>query len=409
MAEIRIRYLALRGVLNERTLRLWAGAEARAVGQGIRLVAEATGLSRATVRRGFRDLQELEDNPPAGGSEQQRIRRPGSGRPSVAESQPGLLEALERLIDPSTRGDPESALRWTCKSTRLLSEALEDQGYEVSHTTVSRLLRAQGYSLQAMRKTLEGSSHPDRDGQFLHISEKSKTFLAAGDPVISVDTKKKELIGKYRNGGQEWQPEGSPEPALVHDFIDRELGKAIPYGVYDVGRNEGWVSVGRDHDTAEFAVESIRRWWDRLGREAYPNARRLLIVADAGGSNGYRTRLWRTSLQKLADELDLELSVSHLPPGTSKWNKIEHRMFCHISQNWRGRPLISHEVVIELIAATSTQNGLRIQAELDHGTYPKGKKVSDEEWAAVLLECDKFHGDWNYTIRANKSLHGLDH
>ena len=406
MTEIRTRYRALRGVLNERTLRLWAGAEARAVGRGIRLVAEATGLSRDTVRRGLRDLQELEDNPTAVAPERQRIRRPGSGRPPVEESQPGLLEALEKLINPTTRGDPESALRWTCKSTRTLSEALQEQGYALSHATVSRLLRDQGYSLQAMRKTLEGTSHPDRDGQFLHINEKSKTFLAAGDPVISVDTKKKELIGRFHNGGREWQLKGSPEPALVHDFIDRQLGKAIPYGVFDVGRNEGWVSVGTDHDTAEFAVESIRRWWERLGREAYPNAKRLLIVADAGGSNGYRTRLWRTSLQKLADDLDLELSVSHLPPGTSKWNKIEHRMFCHISQNWRGRPLISHEVVIELIAATTTQSGLRIQAALDDGTYPKGKKVSDEELAAVLLERDPFHGDWNYTIRSHASLQG---
>jgi hypothetical protein len=312
---------------------------------------------------------------------------------------PGLLQALDRLVDPDTRGDPQSPLRWTCKSNRELAEALTAQGHPVSDDTVGRLLKRQGYRLQRTVKTLEGAQHADRDAQFRYLNEQAKQHLAAGQPVISVDTKKKELVGSSANGGREWQPTGEPERVNVHDFPDPKVGKAIPYGVYDLGRNTGWVSVGTDHDTAGFAVATLRRWWEQVGSLAYPKADRLLVCADAGGSNGYRVRAWKTELARLAAETGLQITVCHLPPGTSKWNRIEHRLFSAISMNWRGRPLISHEVIVELIGATTTHTGLRVRAELDRGRYPLGVKVSDQELAAVPLARHEFHGEWNYTIQ----------
>src|SRR4051794_2370034 len=305
---------------------------------------------------------------------------------------------LERLVDPATRGDPMSPLRWACKSTAQLAGELTRQGHPVSPRTVGRLLKADGYSLQGNRKTKEGGDHPDRNAQFEHINATVTKFQRRGQPVISIDTKKKELVGEFKNGGREWQPQGEPEEVRVHDFLDKDLGKAIPYGVYDIGENQGWVSVGIDHDTARFATEAIRRWWSKMGAKRYPGAKALLITADGGGSNGSRCRLWKVALQDLAARLELPIHVCHFPPGTSKWNKIEHRMFCHITQNWRGRPLVSHEVIIHLIANTATQTGLKIRAELDDGTYPTGIKVTDEELAAVNLKRDKFHGEWNYSI-----------
>ena len=327
-----------------------------------------------------------------------RLRREGGGRKCCSESDPELVVALERLVDPVTRGDPESPLRWTCKSTTHLAEALSEQGHVVSPRTVGRLLNADGYSLQSNRKTKEGEDHPDRNAQFEHINRTVKLFQHRGQPVISVDTKKKELVGPFKNGGREWQPQGEPELVQVHDFMDRELGKAIPYGVFDVSENQGWVSVGIDHDTARFAAEAIRRWWRKMGAKRYRDAKQLLITADGGGSNGSRSRLWKVALHELASQLGMAIDVCHFPPGTSKWNKIEHRMFSHITQNWRGRPLVSHDVVINLIANTTTKAGLRIQAELDAGTYPTGIKISDQELAAVNLKRAQFHGDWNYTL-----------
>ena len=308
------------------------------------------------------------------------------------------MDKLEALVDPATRGDPESPLRWTCKSTRTLARELTAQGHPVSCTTVGRLLRQTGYSLQGNRKTKEGESHPDRNAQFEHINAMVKRFQKRGQPVISVDTKKKELVGNFKNGGREWMPQGQPDEVRVHDFMDKTLGKAIPYGVYDITSNQGWVSVGIDHDTAHFAAEAVYRWWKKMGRKRYPDATELLITADGGGSNGSRCRLWKVALQELANRLKLPIQVCHFPPGTSKWNKIEHRMFCHITQNWRGRPLVSHEVIVQLIANTATTQGLKIRAQLDTGTYPVGNKVTDEEFALVKLKRHKFHGDWNYTV-----------
>jgi hypothetical protein len=316
----------------------------------------------------------------------------------LADTDLGLVPALEALVDPATRGDPESPLRWTTKSTRQLASALSDGGHPVSPWTVGQLLHALDYSLQGARKTIEGGQHPDRDAQFGYINGLAQRFLAGRLPVISVDTKKKELVGAYKNGGREWQPKGQPVPVKVHDFIDPELGKAIPYGVYDIGADQGWVSVGRDHDTAAFAVESIRRWWQAMGAPAYPRARQLLICADAGGSNSYRNRLWKRELSRLAAETGLTITVCHFPPGTSKWNRIEHRLFAHISMNWRGRPLESHQVIVELIGAVTTRTGLQVRAQADTGLYPKGIKVSDEELATVRLRRHDFHGEWNYTI-----------
>jgi transposase len=378
--------------LTEKQRRLLAGAAARALGWGGGArMARISGLSRPTVYTGVHELDERPD--PAG-----RVRRPGGGPKRLAERQPGLLEALDQLVDPDTRGDPESPLRWTCKSTRELADALGAQGFQVSDDTVGRLLRQQRYTLQRTRKTEEGAQHPDRDAQFRYINEQAKAQLAAGQPAVSVDTKKKELVGNYANGGVEWQPVGEPERVLVHDFPDPQLGKAIPYGVYDLGVGAGWVSVGCDHDTAAFAVATLWRWWEQVGQAAYPDADRLLVTADAGGSNGYRLRAWKTELARFAAKTGLAVTVCHFPPGTSKWNKIEHRLFSQISANWRGRPLVSHEVVVELIGATRTRSGLRVQAKLDAGRYPLGVKVSDRELAAVPLKRHGWHGEWNYTV-----------
>jgi hypothetical protein len=365
------------------------------------LVAEATGMSRTTIWAGVRELRNPSDSAPAP-RDPRRCRRPGGGRHLVEADDPRLLEDLERLVNPATRGDPMSPLRWTCKSTRKLAEELGRQGHDVSHQTVALLLQAAGYSLQSNRKTREGRSHPDRDAQFEHINARVVALQRRGQPVISVDTKKKELVGDFKNNGEEWQPEGCPEEVRAKDFPDKRLGKAIPYGVYDQTLNKGWVSVGIDHDTAEFATETIRRWWGEMGQPAYRAARELLITADGGGSNGTRNRLWKVRLQRLADETGLLVGVCHFPPGTSKWNKIEHRMFCHITQNWRGRPLTSREVVVNLIGNTRTRTGLEIHSELDEGAYQTAIKVTEAELAAVRLKRDTFHGEWNYTISPRK-------
>jgi len=381
-------------VLDERTRRLVAAAEAEAIGfGGVTAVARASGLSRGTVIRGMAELQTAPK--PA---RRQRIRRKGAGRKRTVDQDATLKRDLESLVEPVTRGDPESPLRWTCKSVRQLAAQLNRMGHRTSHRMVAEILHGMEYSLQANRKTLEGSSHPDRDAQFHHISDRIREFQADRQPVISVDTKKKELVGDFKNDGRELRPKGDPEKVRVHDFVIPELGRAAPYGVYDMTQNAGWVSVGVDHDTAAFAAQSIRRWWESMGNEAYPQATRLLITADSGGSNGVRVRLWKLELQKLADETGLEISICHLPPGTSKWNKIEHRLFSFISQNWRGKPLVSHQVIVNLIAATTTRAGLRVHAEVDSRKYPKGVKVTDEEVASIRIERDKFHGDWNYTI-----------
>lgn len=386
--------------MDERTRRLWAAMEATTLGYGgISAVAQATGMAISTIRIGMNELREgvsEERTEPTRPS--RRIRRPGAGRKPLTKIHPTLLEALEVLVEPTTRGDPMSPLRWTCKSTRILAEELQRRGYSVSHETVAQMLHDLDYSLQGNRKIKEGSSHQDRNAQFEHLNAKVLQFQKRGQPVISVDTKKKEMVGDFKNGGREWRPAGDPVDVRIHDFKDKGLGKVVPYGVYDMTANRGWVSVGIDHDTAEFAVETIRQWWRQMGGRAYPKARDLLITADSGGSNGSRVRLWKVALQKLADETGLNISVCHFPPGTSKWNKIEHRMFCHITRNWRGQPLESHEVVVNLISNTTTAKGLRIQAALDWGNYPKGIKVSDEELAQLCLEKDRFHGDWNYTI-----------
>jgi transposase len=384
----------LAGALDERTRRLVAAAEATAIGfGGVTTVARASGLSRGTIIRGMAELKTMPKLPP-----KRRIRRQGAGRKRTADQDATLKRDLEALVEPVTRGDPESPLKWTCKSVRQLAAELQRMGHQTSHRMVAELLHEMEYSLQANRKTLEGSSHPDRDVQFHHINARIQEFQKDRQPVISVDTKKKELVGEFKNNGRELRPKGEPEKVRVHDFVIPELGRAAPYGVYDVTKNAGWVSVGVDHDTAAFAAQSIRRWWQSMGVETYPKARRLLITADSGGSNGARVRLWKMELQKLADETGLEISICHLPPGTSKWNKIEHRLFSFISQNWRGKPLVSHEVIVNLIAATTTKTGLRVRAEVDHGKYPKGVKVSDEQVASVRIERDTFHGEWNYTI-----------
>ena len=390
-------YDSLAPVMDERMRRQWAAAEAQVYGWGgIRAISTTIGMSANTVRRGLRELADREAHPEIAVSE--RVRREGGGRKWQTEIDPGLSSALARLIEPATRGDPESPLRWTCKSTPHLASELTAQGHPVSASTVWRLLSADGYSLQSNRKTKEGADHPDRNEQFEHIATMVKAFQQRGQPVISVDTKKKELIGEFRIGGREWQPKGEPVEVVIHDFIDKDLGKAIPYGVYDLTENQGWVSVGIDHDTARFATEAIRRWWRKMGVKHHAKARELLITADGGGSNGSRSRLWKVALQDLSNGLGIPIRVCHFPPGTSKWNKIEHRMFCHITQNWRGRPLVSHDVILNLIAATTTQKGLKIQAELDQGLYPTGLKVSDDELAAVNLKPADFHGEWNYQI-----------
>jgi hypothetical protein len=386
------KYAANEPLLDERTRRLWAAAESRAIGfGGDSLVSAATGLSRPTIRAGRAEIE-------AGVIEGGRIRRPGAGRPSLEQSQPGLRPALERLVDPITRGDPGSALRWTCKSRAKLAAALSKEGWKVSSTTVGRLLRDMGFSLQSVRKSREGTSHPDRNAQFEHINATATDFLKRTQPVISVDTKKKELVGDFKNGGREWQPKAKPEKTLVHDFPQDATGKAIPYGVYDMGRNEAWVNIGRDHDTPAFAVASIRRWWNTMGTRTYPEAEELFITADAGGSNGYRSRAWKHELQKFSDQTKLRIRVSHFPPGTSKWNKIEHRLFCHITQNWRGKPLRTFETIVDLIGNTRTTAGLRVKAKLDGRKYPIGVVTTKAEMAALSLHRDAFRGEWNYEL-----------
>jgi hypothetical protein len=393
IAQIRTKYEALAAVMDERVRRLWAATEALALGHGgVTAVAWATGLARNTIAVGMAELR-APSQPDDG-----RVRRPGGGRIPLTTSDPGLLDALDRLIDPVSRGDPTSPLRWTCKSTGNLAGALTRQGHPISPRTVAHLLHEMDYSLQSNRKVREGASHPDRDAQFQHISKRVRAFQHRGQPAISVDTKKKELIGDFKNAGQEWHPAGEPEEVRAKDFPDKQLGKGIPYGVYDMTHNQGWVSVGIDHDTAEFAVATIGRWWEHMGQKRFPAGKRLLITADGGGSNGTRNRLWKVALQALADETGLQISVCHFPPGTSKWNKIEHRLFCHITRNWRGRPLLSRQTIVELIGNTRTKAGLEVHAELDSSHYPTGKKVKDEELLQVKLSRDSFHGEWNYTI-----------
>jgi Rhodopirellula transposase DDE domain len=391
---IRERYGLMKGLLNERSRRRWAAAEARSHGRGgIAAVARATGISESTVRRGLSELDGEEELEP------ERVRRAGAGRPGILEREPGLTEALDRLIDPVTRGDPESPLRWTSKSGAKLAEALREMGHEVVDRTVLRLLKAKGYSLQANKKTREGAQHPDRDAQFAHINETVSAAIAAGEPVISVDAKKRELVGDFKAVGREFAPKGKPVEVRGHDFKDKQLGHAIPYGVYDLAADEGWMSVGITSETAQFAVNTIISWWEHLGKLRYPNAQTLTITADSGGSNNPSTRLWRYELQRLADTIGLNIRVCHFPPGTSKWNKIEHRMFSFVSLNWRGKPLESLEVIINLIAATTTNTGLKLYARLDARTYERGLEVSDEQLAAVNITRHAFHGDWNYTIK----------
>ncbi len=394
--RIRRKFLALLPEMDERNRRQWAAAEARDLGRGgVTAVARATGLSRTTITAG---LKELALPPEQRMEESTRVRRPGGGRRSLVESDPGLLASLEQLIEPATRGDPESTLRWTCKSTQRLATELTRQRHAVSPRTVASLLHSAGYSLQANRKTREGTNHPDRNAQFEHINAEVDGFLKRREPAISVDTKKKELVGDFENAGEEWHLRGQPMEVRVHDFQDDALGKVVPYGVYDILNNQGWVSVGIDHDTAQFATNSILQWWKKMGRRRFPNAKKLLITADGGGSNSSRSRLWKTSLQVLADKIGLRLVICHFPPGTSKWNKIEHRLFSFVTQNWRGRPLVTRQTVVNLIAATTTQAGLVVRAALDTHQYEMGIKVSDEELARVRIVPHKFHGEWNYTI-----------
>jgi transposase len=399
IAEIAARFEVLKPVLDERTRRLVAAAESQAIGKGgISSVSKATGISRPVIRQGIAELKDPTLLTPG------RIRREGGGRKKAVVKDASLKSDLERLLESTTRGDPQAPLRWICKSVRQLTTELTQMKHRVSHQVVADLLHELGYSLQANRKTTEGANHPDRNAQFEHLNGKVKWCLGRQQPVISVDTKKKELVGDFKNNGQEWRPKGKPERVRVHDFVDPELGRATPYGVYDLGRNSGWVSVGMDHDTAEFAVETIRRWWRSMGHPAYPEATRLLITADAGGSNGSRLRLWKLELQKLADETGLRIVVCHFPPGTSKWNKIEHRLFSYISQNWRGKPLRSFETIVSLIAATTTTTGLKVHAELNTKSYQAGIKVSDQELAQIKIKRDKFHGDWNYEIQPRKPM-----
>jgi transposase len=395
-AAIRQRFEGLASTLDERQRRRWAAAEAKAWGYGgITLVSRSTGVSRRAIHVGLRELKSDETS----SLPVSRVRRPGAGGKALTRTQPELIKALDALVEPTCRGDPESPLRWTCKSVRRLAAELQRQGFTIGRQKVADLLHELGYSLQANRKTREGGQHPDRNAQFEYIAAQVRRFQNHGQPVISVDTKKKELVGNFKNTGKEWHPQGKPVEVNVHDFMDKKLGKAIPYGVYDLTANAGWVSVGTDHDTADFAVETIRRWWRKMGHSLYPRATELLITADGGGSNSSRNRCWKVALQDLADELKLSIRVRHFPPGTSKWNKIEHCLFSQIGINWRGKPLTSHEVVVQLIANTTTETGLRVRAALDRNNYPTGIKVTDDELASVNLRPAKFHGEWNYTIR----------
>jgi hypothetical protein len=393
------KFAAVESTLNERGLRRWAAAEARSLGHGgIKAVAAVTGLSRQTVERGIKELTRPAAESQASALPPEASRRAGGGRKEILVTDPSLLVDLNRLIDPVTRGHPESSLRWTCKSTANLAAELRILGHRIGERSVSAILKGQGYSLQAMRKTKEGGHHEDRNAQFEHISKMVREFQSQGQPVVSVDAKKKELVGTFANKGREWQPKGHPEEANVYDFIDKELGKVTPYGVYDLQHNMGWVSVGIDHDTAEFAVETLRRWWTEMGKPLYPTATRLLITADGGGSNGSRVRLWKVALQQFSRETGLKICVCHFPPGTSKWNKIEHRMFSFISLNWRGRALATRQIILNLIGETTTKAGLKIRAALDEGLYPIGRKVIDAEMAALHLTRDSFHPDWNYSL-----------
>jgi len=397
-AAIQLRYAALDPVLDERSRRRFAAAEARAAGRGgVAIVSRITGVARSTINRG---LAELDDNAPRDVAVR-RVRRPGGGRKRLIETDTTLLSDLQGLVEPTTRGDPQAPLLWTSRSLRNLAEALRAMGHRIGHNVVADLLRKLNYSLQGNRKVREGSNTPDRDAQFHYINAQVTAALEAGGPAISVDTKKKELVGDFKNAGRELRTKGDPETVRVHDFKIPELGRAVPYGVYDIAGNAGWVSVGIDHDTASFAVNAIRRWWQSMGRGRYPEARSLLITADCGGSNGSRVRLWKHELQALADELCLTITVCHLPPGTSKWNKIEHRLFSFITQNWRGKPLVSYQTIVQLIAATTTRTGLNVKSEIDNATYPAGIKVSDSDMAAINMIPHEFHGEWNYTIRPN--------
>jgi hypothetical protein len=394
---MRQRYQAVQKTLNERTRRLWAGAEALAAGRGgITAVQSVTGQCYRTVARGMREAQSPTDHAP------DRIRAEGGGRKRAEELDEDLLPALEAIVEPSARGDPQSPLRWSLKSTRRLSQELRTQGHTAGRSLICELLHVMGYSLQANRKTREGSSHVDRNAQFEYINAQATAFLKGKQPVVSVDTKKKELVGDFKNGGREWRPRGDPHKVRVHDFMDKDLGKVAPYGVYDLADNVGWVGVGISHDTAEFAVATIAKWWRRVGRRRYPKARSLLITADGGGSNGTRVRLWKWELQKFANRTGLAITVCHMPPGTSKWNKIEHRLFSFITQNWRGKPLESHATIVKLIGATTTEAGLKVYCELDDRAYEKGIKVTDEQMARVNIKRHEFHGDWNYTIRPKR-------
>jgi transposase len=402
-AEIRERYRRINGSLTERSKRLFAAGEALAFGYGgVSAVSRATGMSTATVRRGIQESQAI-----ASGTleplAKERSRRPGGGRRRATDKDPTLWGDLKELVEAATRGDPESPLLWTARSLRNLAEALKARGHRVEKNAIARLLKQLGYSLQGNKKRLEGAQHPDRNAQFEHLNEKVRRQLEARGPAISVDTKKKELVGSYKNGGREWRPTHDPELVDLYDFCDQDIPKAVPYGVFDLAENRAWVSVGISHDTAEFAVETIRTWWYEMGQPLYPDASSLLIIADGGGSNGYRLRLWKVELQKLADELALPIEVCHLPPGTSKWNKIEHRLFSFITQNWRGKPLVTHQVIVELIAATTTRAGLTVKCRLDEKTYPKGKRISDQQMADVSLVPETFHGEWNYAIHPTGS------
>ena len=394
-AAIKLRYVAVDPVLDERARRRFAAAEALAAGRGgVTAVARVTGMARSTIDRGLAELR----GETVTAAAPDRIRRKGGGRKPLTVMDPTLLSDLKYLVEPTTRGDPMAPLLWTAKSLRRLAAGLRGLGHRICHNVVADLLRDMGYSLQANRKTREGMNHPDRDAQFGYINDQVKRALAASEPAISVDTKKKELVGDFKNGGREYRPKGEPEPVRVHDFIIPELGRAAPYGVYDIAANAGWVSVGIDHDTASFAVNAIRRWWQAMGRARYPHATQLVVTADCGGSNGVRLRLWKRELQTLANELGISITVCHLPPGTSKWNKIEHRLFSFITQNWRGRPLVSYQTIVQLIAATTTDTGLKVQCEIDPNTYPAGVKVTDAEMDAINIHRHEFHGDWNYTI-----------
>ena len=400
---VRQRFAAVNSTLNERQRRIWAAAEAKELGYGgISTVTRATGISRRAIHVALREMADHLVAMP-----RERIRRPGGGRKLLTTTQPGIECALDALVEPTSRGDPMSPLRWTCLSVRRLAAELQQQGFQIGRQKIADLLHEMGYSLQANRKTREGAEHPDRNAQFEYINRQVKAFQHRGQPVISVDTKKKELVGDFRNVGREWRPRGQPQEVRTHDFQDDDLGKVIPYGVYDLTHNEAWVSVGIDHDTAEFAVASIRRWWRTMGTKRFPHATRLLITADSGGSNGARSRLWKVALQRFADETGLQVSVCHFPPGTSKWNKIEHRLFCQITRNWRGQPLLSREIIVQLIGRTTTQAGLKVKASLDRRTYIQGIKITDSELSQVCLHPAAFHGDWNYAITPTQHKHNL--